>query len=532
MDYGGQDILRCDLCRTPGPPLYCATCEINLCKVCVGEHHLDESKEHKVIPVKHQWSLIPKCKKHSSEQIVLYCEPCDTPICVKCAHSNEHKKHEFVDIKQKLKSKQENLQKDLQELEKTIFPKYEEAASNIKGQKDVLKKNSKQITKDLNRQREILHKEIDTIIHGLQSKINKIESHERNALDKEELKIRNAMSEISQTISDIRRILNANDICLVSKYKSRNADFRGVVSYLKTSLFFTPGQINREQLEKQIGSLFKPPKPLLEQAVIETSINTNYSQLLNVACVNDEEIWLSGMDNVVKLYNLQGELLKSMKTTTGNIPQDIAVTQKRELIYTDPKDRSINIVKNSQIKLLTRIQGWRPVGVCSTRSDKILAIMVDDDNKQTKVVVFSGSIQLQSIQWNEHGLPLFSSGRYNYIKHLTENINSDICVADYKARAVVVVRPEGNLRFRYTGSSTSSEGSFCPVGIAADSQGHILIADHINNLIHIIDMDGNFLQYIEINVLHRPWGLCVDRRDDLFVAENITRKLKKIQYLK
>lgn len=532
MDFGGQDILRCDLCRTPGPPLYCATCEINLCKVCVGEHHLDESKEHKVIPVKHQWSLIPKCKKHPTEQYVLYCEQCDVPICVQCAHSNEHKKHGFVDIKHKLKSKQEILRKDLQELE-TIFPEYEEAASKIKDQKDVLKKNSEQITKDLNRQRDIWHKEIDTIIKGLQSKVNKIESDECNALDKEELKMRNALSEISQIISDLRRLLNANDICAVSEYKSRNADFRRVVSYLKTSsLSFTPGKINREQLEKQIGSLSKPPRLLLEEALIEANIDTNYSQLLNVSCVNDEEIWLSGMDNVVKQYNLQGELLNSIKTTTGNIPQDIAVTQNKELIYTDPKDRSINIVKNSHIELLTRIHGWRPVGVCSTRSDKILAIMVDDDNKQTKVVVFSGSIQLQSIQWNEQGLPLFSSGRYNYIKHLTENINSDICVADFKARAVVVVRAKGNLRFRYTGSSTSSEGSFCPVGIAADSQGHILIADHINNLIHIIDMDGNFLQYIEINVLHRPWGLCVDRMDDLFVAENITRKVKKIQYLK
>ncbi|XP_078321310.1 uncharacterized protein LOC144621593 [Crassostrea virginica] len=507
--YCAQDVVQCALCKDAVAPLYCNVCHTHLCKDCVEKHFSDKSKVHNVVTL---------------EQF----------------------------LSTDFESKRDILRRDLQELEKYIFPKYQESAAIIKTQKTDQLKHSQKLTAELNKQGEALHREIHTIMQRKQAEIDEMNVQHLAAIEKQEDETNKALHEIKQVIQDLKSLLDTSDVGLFSKYRSRIAEFRKLSHKLKISLpNLMPQKINREELLKQFGSLSRlsieteeqgytmpspgaesspPDRPLLDVPRLITDIpTTGYRELYNVSCLSDEEIWTSGDNEIMKLYNLKGEVQKSVQTKSGDAPEDIAVTRSGGLVYTDYKDRSINLVRGTQMQTLITLRGWRPLSLCSTAFGDLLVIMTSDDGKQTKVMRYSGSTEKQTIQYDDQGKPLYSP---DIIKYLSENRNSDICVADFAARAVVVVSAAGKLRFRYTGPPSTPGESFRPNGITTDSQANILTSDPDNDRIHIIDQDGLFLRFLHNCGLQYPRGLCVDSQDYLFVAEEDTGKVKKLQYYK
>lgn len=150
--YSLQDVVRCKMCDTPDPLLYCKTCDINLCKACVGDHHLDVAITHIVVLFKNRKCNYPKCAKHTNSQSESHCEECDLPVCTKCALNCKKKRgHKTVDILHKIKSKKEIIFRDLKELKIDILPKFEEVSSNISDQKTDLENNYHALTADINK---------------------------------------------------------------------------------------------------------------------------------------------------------------------------------------------------------------------------------------------------------------------------------------------------------------------------------------------------------------------------------------------
>ncbi|XP_052680098.1 uncharacterized protein LOC128160815 [Crassostrea angulata] len=191
--------------------------------------------------------------------------------------------------------------------------------------------------------------------------------------------------------------------------------------------------------------------------------------------------------------------------------------------------RTVYKVKTSQTEELTRLQGWAPFNLCVTSTGDLLVTMYSDDQTQSKVVRNSGSTEKQTIQFDYE--PLYSGN--SFIKYITEIRNHDICVADCEAGAIVVVKQNGKLRWRYTGHpSVTKNKPFKPRGITTDSQSRILTADKDNHCIYILNQNGQFLRYIDNCYLEDPYGLCVDNNDNLFVCEVYKGNVKKLNYLK
>lgn len=554
-----QDVIRCYLCESPNPQYYCDICHIKLCKTCAGEHLLDESKEHKVVPINKRVYIsdYPNCLKHTKKQCELHCAQCDIPICTQCVSSDAHLGHKAIDIMKIFATKKEILKNDLHELEISIFPKYHEIEATIQVQEAELEKHSKSLTIAVCKRGEEWHREIEAIISERKTEINQMRIKFLAALNKQKTEITQSISLLTQSIVNLKKLLDSSDVNLVSAYKSKNDEFRKLPLYLRAKFpCFSSKKINTKLLSQKFGMLSAfsiesqeyvnkmgipgtsshssvvGHSPLLDQPKVITTIDTDFQNLLSVTCLTDKKIWTRGISNIIKLYNLQGELLRSIRTKSEQMPRDITVSENGYLVYTDFFDRTLNILKNKQILEVMRLQRWRPLRVNSTFSGDLLVTMVGDKKKRTKIVRCEYSIEKQTFLFDSERRPIYFSPPHRSINYVIENKNLDVCVVDGTACAVDVVNQAGKLRFKYTVPPSPTKEPFCPKGVCTDSQSRILIADKANDCIHILDQNGQFLRYIDNCDLHEPYGLCVDTRDNLFVTECSMGKVKKIRYKK
>ena len=127
-----------------------------------------------------------------------------------------------MDMIKNLEGKKKALQRDLQELEKSIYPTHQKAASNIPVQRADVRKHAETLTTALNKQREALLTEIGPIFRGMQSEIDDMQDKSMEELKKRENEIRQRISEISQSVQDLKKLLDSNNFYRISAYNSKN----------------------------------------------------------------------------------------------------------------------------------------------------------------------------------------------------------------------------------------------------------------------------------------------------------------------
>ncbi|XP_062596041.1 E3 ubiquitin-protein ligase TRIM36-like, partial [Saccostrea cucullata] len=181
-----QDILRCTLCDTPIPLMYCVFCQVNLCKLCVGEHLSDLSTEHKVVPFNRRGFIpkLPICRDHEMKHCELYCENCDIPVCLLCVSSDKHQGHKISNTLENFSSRKELLKKDLKLLEEVISPKYEKLVSELEIQEGVIEENYNELTLAVVKHGEDWRRHVDIAVNNRKSEIEENKTKHIFALNK------------------------------------------------------------------------------------------------------------------------------------------------------------------------------------------------------------------------------------------------------------------------------------------------------------------------------------------------------------
>lgn len=440
---------------------------------------------------------------------------------------------------------------------------YEHLLLDIENKMSNIDGDYENLEEGISKRGEEIHREIDILINEMKNNCQETKGYHMLFLNTQFNKIKRKLSRMKEIMISLNKMEKTNEVSEVIEYNSEVREFCILPKETVSMPVFVHESIDREKLRISFGRIIPlssaweikvllPKYPeskvweLLDEPKLLATIQTEYKDLFSVACVNGEQIWTSGRSNNIKCFNPQGLLLKTIKTKQTTYPVDIALCRNGDLLYSDWEQKTVNRVTNDQTEVFITLKGWVPRNLCVTINGDVLIAMHSEEivhaqnnspqlyadyGIQSKIIRYSDCKEIQTIQYDEEGKPLYSAAVN--IKFISENKNSDICVSDSDAGAVVVVNKAGKLRWRYTGNPKleySFEYSFQPSGISTDSQSRVLLAEYTKQYIHILDQDGEFLHYINNIAISTPYGLCVDDNDNLFVCAHQIGNILKIKY--
>ena len=499
----------CEKCKKFPATGFCRDCRKFVCDKCTEIHQMwEELAGHKIVrmnevladatkllPTKKQ---VPRCKKHSSKKLKIYCNTCSELICSDCT-IGLHKDHNY-------------------ELVLDVFPKHkEEIVSSLKPVRENLDKVNAALkvfdtrAKEINDQRETVEADINREI-----------DRQHQILDQRRVQLVGSLDMLTQqnlkglaTQRDHVEVLHAKmSSCLEYAEGGLETGTEGEVLAMKAPVLerikhitaeFDPANIQPQteadielvtdgQANKEFGEVITGP----------VSVGNSYATGNGSKYATIEE------QATVELHAMTRRNKKCDKKL--NITAELVHTKSRATIKCEVKQ------ENGQHKIT-----YQP----ARRGKHNLHIRINEKH-------ICGSPHPIAITPSPQSLrkPVKVVRGLNGPTGTATNSKGQIVVAEHKKNGISVLTPEGE-KIRTFGTKGSGEGQLnVPHGIAVDRDDNIYVADNYNHRIQKFTPTGKFIAAVgnrgsnHLQFKH-PAGICFNQRNNnLYVCDECNHRIQ------
>ncbi|XP_061175143.1 E3 ubiquitin-protein ligase TRIM71-like [Saccostrea echinata] len=541
----------CDHCTEKEVQLHCISCEHKLCKECVGSHSMTESTHaHKIVKYAERHAHIPHpfCLTHSKSHCDEFCKDCDIPICSEC-QTGAHEKHATEELPKLFHSKKTEILEDTHALEESLIPKYIQEEMVTKSKTANLTFSYTAMEKQAESFKRKWLEEAHKVFTRLAREMHAFKEEDMAPLYCHEDKIKTGLLEMRKTMEKNRGILKTGKVSEIMGYTSSLGKFQelphldlepSLPTFLSSSAKENVYQVQLDDLRAfLVPATYLPSfqlspisrKVLVDQVVVIATVKTPYHTIRDLACAGFNKIWVNAMgddeDTAVSLLDICGDKLETV--TVGSFCNGLTMDPHERLLYSE--FNNVMAFQNGEVDTLLEMpEGWEAMGVFCSKTGNLFVCLINQQNKEHKVLVYKDKTISKEFQFDENGKNLYKKG--DYMLFPRENINGDVVVVDHNSNSVTAVSREGKLRFRYDGKAAKLEKPLNTNDIVTDSMGHIILADEANDSLHIINQNGQFLKCLKIPGLTKPTGLSLDTRERLWVGSQNNGDIKVIQYTK
>ena len=555
--------ILCDICTKFPAKHHCNTCGDALCPTC-KEYHLRSkgTRHHQIVP--YAQKLNPKhliglsCHNHPNNAPEFWCKTCGVPICVSCI-TDKHNGHKFSNITSKLSEKRDKMVEEMKNLRDNTVVEWEGVLKQAQGITAGYLVDIEKVDKDLVARAKEMHKLVDDILSHSQSALQEMKVTGLEKLQEQEKYLADRLEQLKE---DVRRYedklqeADANVLLQFEKSTTQNVDKPRPLETVSISVF-TPGQDDTKSLQRMFGTIAKnnasekkkdskqssargeatqvsdsrktkvqsiqsspehdaKARTLITQPTVNSQFDVD-SGSPYIACTEQGLAWVMSymykfltFGRRIQLMNREGSV--NDKFNIDFTINDMAVTPDGDLLLADSSNKCIRSKsRQKNINTLFSTSG-NPYGLCYLHNGDIVVTFGDE----RKVIVYSRDGQVRQTLDNI----TFRCPR----KVAVNKVNQDIYICDHDSfdsyrGKLIAVWIDGQQRFKYTGQG---DKDFYPSNVCTDQIGHVFIADRYNHRVHMLNQEGQFIQYILTSQqgLRRPVTIDVDSDGYVWVGED------------
>lgn len=564
-----QHIIECgtESCERYGA-MYCSSCYRPMCEQCRDDHlKSPDNMDHEVVLYISRNRKLPveKCKRHPIKDLDLLCEKCQIPLCSICTTMKNHKGHTFRSLEEFYSENCHNCLEILPSIREHFLPTSKELQTEIQEDAKEIRRIMENIRKEVKADTVYLKNLVDEVMSETLEEVDRGEEKLLEEMKSQEKTVDEYITYLQELGGEIHGYLSASKVTNIIIEHSKKLEIQPIPETTKpVTPTYTAGQYSKEDVSNLLGKLHADQtKPELRSIKsLESCTSTSkevkreypkasnvqqtqspsasvikvreltvpgVERLFHVSLDKSDKVWASDNTGNLVQTDLQGNMLQEINTSRQGVGYH-SVTENDDLIYADRENKVIyKKSMDKEVFQFIRTLDWEPISMHSSHKNGGIFVGMKKttgaSKSDAKVVKYSkyGSY-LNSIQ-RDNDRNLYSEPHY-----ITENINGDICTSDSGKKEVVVVNEAGQQKFSYRGQRSS----FHPYGICTDTLGHIIVCDSYfnNGTIDIIDKDGQFLSHLVSQPgINRPYSVCVDDKNNLYVGYGSTNTMNVYKYL-
>uniref|UniRef100_F7AUU5 Tripartite motif-containing protein 2 n=1 Tax=Xenopus tropicalis TaxID=8364 RepID=F7AUU5_XENTR len=444
------------------------------------------------------------CPNHDGNVMEFYCQSCETAMCQDCT-GGEHAEHPTVPLKDVVEQHKAALQAQLDAVKKRL-------------------------------------PEIDSALQCVSEIVNQLASQKTSIVE-----------EIHSTFDDLQKTLNVRKSVLLMelevnyglKHKVLQAQLDTLIEgqeSIKSCTTFTAQALNhgtetevllvKKQMSDKLNELAEQDFPLqphendqldfiVETEGLKKSIH-NLGTILTTNAVASETVATGEglrqsvigqpMSVTITTKDKDGELCKTgsayisaeLFTPDGSVTDGEVVDNKNEGVKRRVKSPGSGHVKQKAVK--------RPASMYSTGKRKENPI--EDD-----LIFRVGSRKDEDVR-SLTGTKGRNKGEFTNLQGVAASTNGKILIADSNNQCVQIFSNDGQFKSRFGIRGRSPGQLQRPTGVAVHPSGDIIIADYDNKWVSIFSADGKFKTKIGSGKLMGPKGVSVDRNGHIIVVDN------------